>query len=118
MLVVVNPAERGSQEVSIPMVERSWREAHTTGAAAQTEDGVAPSSAPEVQFEVVYVRSTAEAAKAIQGALLQLRCDSTNPLTSPVTAASCEQNEGCVQLQSGSPSSDIQELQNRLPGVR
>ena len=76
MLVIVNPAERGSQEVSIPMAERAWREAHTTGAAAQTENGVEPSSAPDVEFELLCVRSAAEAARAIQSALLQLRCGS------------------------------------------
>ena len=73
MLVVVNPAERGSQEISIPMVERSWREAHTTGAAAQSEEGTAPTSVPEAEFSILYVRSIAEAARAIQGALLELR---------------------------------------------
>ena len=56
------------------MAERSWREAHTTGVAAQSEDGVAPTSVPDVEFSILYVRSAAEAAKAIQGALLQLRC--------------------------------------------
>ena len=67
------------------MAERSWREAHTTGAAAQSEEGVAPTSVPEVEFSIMYVRSTAEAAKAIQGALLQLRCDvmSASELTHP-----------------------------------
>ena len=59
------------------MLERSWREAHTTGAAAQSEEGVAPTSAPEAEFSILYVRSAAEAAKAIQGALLQLRCGNT-----------------------------------------
>jgi D-alanyl-D-alanine dipeptidase len=74
MLVVVNPAERGSREVSHPMADRAWREAHTTGAAAQTEDGVSPADAvPDVEFDIVYVHSAAEAGRAIQNALLQLR---------------------------------------------
>ena len=56
------------------MAERAWREAHTTGAAAQTEDGVSPADAvPDVEFDIVYVRSAAEAGRAIQNALLQLR---------------------------------------------
>ncbi len=71
--MIVNPAERGSQEVSVPMVERSWREAHMTGAAALTDHGISPASVPDVEFEIVYVRSAAEAVKAVQSALLQLR---------------------------------------------
>ena len=86
--MIVNPAERGSQEVSIPMVERAWREAHATGAAAQSAEGVAPVDAPEVGFEVLYVRSAAEASRAIQNALLQLRCvrSGPSPLRLPWTA--------------------------------
>ncbi len=84
MLVMVNPAEKGSQEVSIPMAERAWREAHTTGAAAQTDSGVRPSDAvPEVDFDIVYVRSAAEASRAIQNALLQLRWDSRDHCLHP-----------------------------------
>ena len=92
MLVVVNPAERGAQEVSIPMAERAWREAHTTGAAAQTESGVEPSSAPDVEFELLCVRSAAEAARAIQSALLQLRCrpeGRPHPCACAVSPAEC-----------------------------
>ena len=55
------------------MVERSWREAHMTGAAALTDHGISPASVPDVDFEIVYVRSAAEAVKAVQSALLQLR---------------------------------------------
>ena len=92
MVVIVNPAERGSQEVSIPMAERAWREAHTTGAAAQTENGVEPSSAPDVEFELLCVPSAAEAARAVQSALLQLRCrpqGRPHPCACEVSPAGC-----------------------------
>jgi hypothetical protein len=77
LLVVVNPAAgAGSREVSVPAVERHWREAHVSGPAAP-DDGAGPASQPieppEVEIEITYVRTMAEAARAMQNALLQLR---------------------------------------------
>jgi hypothetical protein len=70
--VAVNPAAAGGREISIPAAERHWREAHVSGAAAP-EDGAQPPRVPEVAFDVVYVHTHAEAARAVQNALLDLR---------------------------------------------
>ena len=77
LLVVVNPAAgAGSREVSVPAAERHWREAHVSGPAAP-DDGAGPASQPieppEIEIEITYVRTMAEAARAMQNALLQLR---------------------------------------------
>lgn len=78
--MVVNPAAgAGSREVSVPAAERHWHEAHVSGPAApDAEDGGGssqqqPVSVPEVDFDIAYVRTAAEAARAVQNALLQLR---------------------------------------------
>ena len=80
LLVVVNPAAgTGSREVSVPAAERHWHEAHVSGPAApDAEDGGGsqqrPAAAvPEVEFDIAYVRTAAEAVRAVQNALLQLR---------------------------------------------
>ncbi len=74
---MVNPAAgAGSREVSVPATERHWREAHVSGPAAPDEGAGGasqPIEIPEVEFEIAYVRTTAEAARAVQNALLQLR---------------------------------------------
>ena len=78
--MVVNPAgERGAREVTPSAAEAAWREAHTTGAAAAQQQGgdplqpPEPVQAPEVAFEVAYVQTVEEAARAVQSALLDLR---------------------------------------------
>ncbi|CAL8464190.1 g3725 [Coccomyxa elongata] len=86
LLVVVNPAAgAGSREVSIPAAERHWHEAHVSGPAApDAEDGgrssQQPIAVPEIEFGIAYVRTAAEAARAVQNALLQLRERHRGPL--------------------------------------
>lgn len=75
--MVVNPVERGAREVTPSAAESAWREAHTSGAAAPAGgDPSQPTLAarvPEVAFEVAYVQTVEEAARAVQSALLDLR---------------------------------------------
>lgn len=86
--MVVNPAAGGgSREVSIPAAERHWREAHVSGPAAPDVEGQTlsqpPPDIPEVEFDVTYVRTAAEAAREVQNALLQLRWVPEALITSP-----------------------------------
>lgn len=70
---MVSPAASAAKEVSASTAEKSWREAATQAAAESAETSQPPQGPPQLQFEVVYVQSTAEACKALHGALTELR---------------------------------------------
>ncbi len=72
---MVSPAASAAKEVTASSAEKSWREAAAQAAAAAESAG---SSQPaqgsaQLQFEVLYVPSTADACKAVQRALTELR---------------------------------------------
>ena len=70
---MVSPAASAAKEVSASTAEKSWREAVTQAAAESAETSQPPQDPAQLQFEVVYVQSTAEACKALHGALTDLR---------------------------------------------
>ena len=72
---MVSPAASAAKEVTASSAEKSWREAATQAAAAAESAGSSqpPQSSTQLQFEVVYVPSTADACKAVQRALTELR---------------------------------------------
>ena len=75
MLIMVSPAASAAKEVTASAAEKSWREAVTQAAAAaeSAESSQAPRGPAQLQFEVVYVQSNAEACKAVHRALTELR---------------------------------------------
>lgn len=76
---MVSPAASAAKEVSASTAEKSWREAVTQTAAESAETSQPPQDPAQLQFEVVYVQSTAEACKALHGSLTDLRFASCFP---------------------------------------
>jgi len=72
---MVSPAASAAKEVTASSAEKSWREAATQAAAAAESAGSSqpPQGSAQLQFDVVYVPSTADACKAVQRALTELR---------------------------------------------
>ena len=71
---MVSPAASAAKEVSSSTAERSWREAAEAAVAAESAGSSQPArGAPQLQFDVAYVQSNAEACKAIHRALTELR---------------------------------------------
>ncbi len=72
---MVSPAASAAKEVTASSAEKSWREAATQAAAAAESAGSSrpPRGSAQLQFEVVYVPTTADACKAVQRALTELR---------------------------------------------
>jgi hypothetical protein len=70
---MVSPAASAAKEVTASSAEKSWREAATQAAAESAGSSQPPQGSTQLQFEVVYVPSTADACKAVQRALTELR---------------------------------------------
>ena len=72
LLVVVNPSASAAKEVSPAAAEKHWRDA-----VSQLAEEAGPSQSQqdpgELQFDVIYVQSNADACKAIHRALSSLR---------------------------------------------
>ena len=66
--MIVNPTTTTARDISATAAERVWREAH---AAVGEQDAAGLS--PNVEFEVAYVQTDAEAARTIQRHLANLR---------------------------------------------
>ncbi len=90
---MVSPAASAAKEVTASSAEKSWREAATQAAAAAESSGSSqpPQASPQLQFEVVYVPSTADACKAVQRALTELR--SVSGLAFELFIASAEEQQ-------------------------
>ncbi len=76
---MVSPAASAAKEVTASTAEKSWREAATQAAAVAESSGSSqpPQGPAPLQFEVVYVQSTADACRAVHRALTELRFVST-----------------------------------------
>ena len=75
VLIVVSPAASAAKEVTASSAEKSWREAAAQlQGAAQSAGSSQPAQLPaQLQFEVMYVQSNADACKALHRALTELR---------------------------------------------
>ncbi|DBA81285.1 TPA: hypothetical protein ACH3X2_006902 [Trebouxia sp. C0005] len=89
VLIMVSPAASAAKEVTASSAEKSWREAATQAAAAAESAGSSqpPQGSTQLQFEVVYVPSTADACKAVQRALTELRQRHRGPVVIVTQAA-------------------------------
>lgn len=68
LLVIVNPTTTTARDISAAAAERVWREA-----CAASPEGPAEGLPSGMEFEISYFQSAAEAARAIQRRLGQLR---------------------------------------------
>ena len=75
VLIMVSPAASSAKEVTASSAEKNWREAATqVQEAADSAASSQPAQPPaQLQFEVLYVQSNADACKALHRALAELR---------------------------------------------
>ena len=72
---MVSPAASAAREVNASSAEKAWREAAAQlQGAAESAGSSQPAQPPaQLQFEVMYVQSNADACKALHRALTELR---------------------------------------------
>ena len=75
VVIMVSPSASAAKELTASSAEKSWREAATQlHGAADSAGSSQPTRPPaQLQFEVMYVQSNADACKALHRALTELR---------------------------------------------